>query len=328
MTLNVHLYYPPEPAHLADFTRLLDPGVRLTSGRAVPEEADFDVLVTGRVDAAWLTASPRLRRLIIPWAGVPESVSALLPGYPHIAVHNLHYNAEPVAEFALALLLAAAKAIVPADRALRANDWRPRYAPSDALLLRGRTALIVGYGAIGRHLARLCRAVGMAVVATRRTAAATGDDGVARIVAAEALAAWLPQADVLLLTVPLTPATDGLIGSAELALLPSHAILVNVARGRVVDQAALYDALRARRLHAAALDVWYNYPPDEPARADTAPADFPFGELDNVVLSPHRSAGLHGDADERLRLQALATLLNAAARSEPVPNRVDLAAGY
>jgi phosphoglycerate dehydrogenase-like enzyme len=142
----------------------------------------------------------------------------------------------------------------------------------------------------------------------------------------QALHRLLPCANALFICLPLTPATTGLIGAKELALLPPHAVLVNVARGPIVDEAALYHALRDGALHAAGLDVWYNYPPDEAARAHTPPSDYPFHELDNVVMSPHRAGG--STETELQRMAHLARLLNAAARGEEMPNRVDLQAGY
>jgi phosphoglycerate dehydrogenase-like enzyme len=93
-----------------------------------------------------------------------------------------------------------------------------------------------------------------------------------------------------------------------------------------VDEKALYEALRARRLGAAGLDVWWRYPEGEAARASTPPSAFPFGDLDSVVLSPHR--GGHGLGTEAERAVHLADLLNAIARGGPVPHRVDLEAGY
>jgi phosphoglycerate dehydrogenase-like enzyme len=93
----------------------------------------------------------------------------------------------------------------------------------------------------------------------------------------------------------------------------------------VIEEAALYAELRNGRLQAG-LDVWYNYPPDEAARGDAMPANYPFHELDNVVMSPHRAGG--SDQTERLRMEGLAELLNAAGQGQPIPNRVDLTAGY
>ena len=132
--------------------------------------------------------------------------------------------------------------------------------------------------------------------------------------------------DVLLCVLPETPETTGLIGARELGLLPRHAILVNVGRGRTIDEEALYMALRDRRIRAAGIDVWYQYPKGDAERASTLPSRFPFHELDNVVMTPHRGGWL---ADfEHLRVQALAEMLAAAAAGRPMPDLVDKALGY
>ena len=131
---------------------------------------------------------------------------------------------------------------------------------------------------------------------------------------------------MLIICLPHTPETMELIGEPELALLSPGAILVNVGRGPIVDEAALYHALREGTLHSAGLDVWYNYPSGEAARSHTPPSAYPFHELDNVVMSPHRAGG--SDESEMRRMTHLAALLNAAARGYEMPNRVDLQAGY
>ena len=194
-------------------------------------------------------------------------------------------------------------------------------------MLHGRTVLILGYGSIGQHVGKVCKAMGMRVMATRRSlqnAEAGGLD--ADVYPARDLHRLLPQANVLIITLPLTDETHSLIGEAELALLPEHAILVNVGRGPIVDQAALYHALKNGHLHSAGLDVWYHYPPDEESRANTPPADFPFHELDNIVMSPHRGGG---SLEARLiRMEHLAEILNLAALGHPLPNKVEPKRGY
>ncbi|MDX1686615.1 MAG: NAD(P)-dependent oxidoreductase [Candidatus Promineifilaceae bacterium] len=326
MTLSVYLLRPPDPEPLATLREKLSPDVELVLGPDLPEPATYQVLVAGRPQREHVTASPCLHTLIIPWSGMPEETRSLMLDFPGVSVHNLHHNAEPVAELALALLLAAAKFVVPLDQALRRHDWTFRYEPPPTALLHGKTALILGYGAIGRRLAQACRALGMSVAATRRSAAVRYEEEGVAIHPAAALPELLPRADALIVTLPLTPETEGLLGEAELALLPEGAVLVNVGRGTIVEQEALYEALHRRRLRAAGLDVWYNYPPDAESRTDTAPADYPFPELENVVMSPHRG----GSTDEtgRLRMAHLARLLNAIARGVEPPNRVDVAAGY
>jgi phosphoglycerate dehydrogenase-like enzyme len=329
MNLAVHLLSPPstdEALHRLEENLL--PAVRLTLGTELPRPAEFHLLVAGRPERKHLVASRNLRAVIVPWAGIPKATSELMREFPGISLHNLHHNALPVAEQAIALLLAASKFLVPMDRSLRSGDWRPRYGPNPSLLLDGKGALVVGYGAIGRKVARLCLGLGMRVRAVaRRASALQAEHGDGVLVAGmHELHDLLPLAQALVLCLPLTPETTGIFGERELSLLPPGAVLVNVGRGPTVDEAALYHALRDGGLLAAGLDVWYNYPPDEAARSSTMPSDYPFHELPNVVMSPHR-AGDSTDT-ERLRMDHLVELLNTAARGEPMPNKVDLAAGY
>ena len=291
----------PEGGFLQELAARIE-GVRLVD--AVP----CDVLVDGVPDRE---RAEGCRAIVIPYAGVPKKTRELASrlGVP---LYNLHHNAAPTAEMAMALLLAAAKRVVPLDRALRADDWRPRYSDARDTLLSGKTVVILGHGAIGRRVAVACEGLGMEVVAVRRR------DGVA-------LSELLPRADALMICLPSTPETEGLIGTEELALLPDGALLVNVARGPIVDEQALYDALRSGRI-AAGLDVWYEYPKKEDDRGRTPPSSLPFHELENVVMSPHHG-GLTKET-ESLRARHLAGLLNALARGEEPESRVDLERGY
>ncbi|HSN75065.1 MAG TPA: 2-hydroxyacid dehydrogenase [Anaerolineae bacterium] len=333
---HVHLLNVLSPTELLDLAALrahLDPGVKVTSGLALPEPASFDVLVAGRPTLQQLQASPNLRLLVVPFAGLPDDIRRLLVdpanGLGHVAVHNLHHNTVQTAEMALALLLAAARLLVPNDQALRRGDWTLRYDPPQLTILHGKTILILGYGAIGQHVGRVCQALGMNVLAVRRRPAAPTPTGLEVAThSVNALSSLLPQADVLMVTLPLTDETRGLIGADQLALLPDGALLVNVGRGPVVDEAALYQALHDGRLAAAGLDVWYRYPESETARTHTLPSAYPFHELDNVVLSPHSGGGFGSPYTEQERMLHLARLVNAVYRGEPAPNRVDLNLGY
>jgi phosphoglycerate dehydrogenase-like enzyme len=266
--------------------------------------------------------------LVIPYAGLPDATRTLLQGFPHLAVHNLHHNAALTAEMALTLLLAAAKFIIPCDRALRQHDWRPRYYPPPAVSLDGKTALILGFGQVGQRIGRACHALGMHGLALRRQPDNTIPpvEYPVEIFGPDMLHQLLPRAHALIIALPATAATEALIGERELALLPPAAVLVNVGRGATVDQGALYAALTSGRLGAAGLDVWYRYPHSQAEWENTPPADYPFHSLDNVVLSPHRAGA--STETESLRMTHLAELLNAAARGEPVPNRVNVQAGY
>ncbi len=330
--MKVHLLNmldAPDPMALDVLLDRLAPSIEVTSGAELPSPADFHILVAGRPKREHLVASPNLRAVIIPFAGPPESTRRLLAEFPHLAVHNLHHNAVQTAEMALALLFAAARFIVPADHRLRHGDWTLRHEPASITILHGKTVLILGFGAVGQYVGKVCHALGMRVLAIRRTPHVSGSsESEAQVNGPEQLRELLPCADVLLITLPLTEATRGMIGAEELALLPAGALLVNVGRGPVVDEAALYHGLASGKPAAAGLDVWYVYPETPADRTHTLPSRFPFHELDNVVMSPHTGGALGSTFTERLRMEHLATLLNAAAAGQPVPNRIDLAVGY
>lgn len=327
MTLTVYWPRDGRPAAVEILENGLTPNVRLHWGTEPPER--YDVLIAGRPDREQLTASPDLEALVIPFAGMPTSTRKTLADFPDLRIHNLHHNAEATAEMAIALLLAAAKQLLPFDRAFREHDWRPRYEEfSTSLLLDGKRALVLGYGAIGQRIARVLASLGLAVTAVCRHPDKHADAsqfGI-EVRAVEALDELWPKAEVVTIALPQTPETEGLIGPDEIDRLPDHAVLVNVGRAPIVDQRVLYEALRDGRLGGAGIDVWYRYPSDPAERANTPPADYPFHELDNVVMSPHRAGG--GDVIEERRMAELAKLLNALACGETDVGRVDLAVGY
>jgi phosphoglycerate dehydrogenase-like enzyme len=335
MTMKV--YYPsrvssfyPRGADLEiwqKFQALLDPEVEFVTGEQVEQQADYHVLVSGRPDREMLTASPNLHTLVIPWAGLPDVTAEVMADFPHIPIYNLHHNARTTAESAIMLMFTAAKRIIPIDRTFRQNDWRQRYAPNESIYLYQKTVLILGFGSIGEHVARACQALGMNVVGIKRNPdTPLPEDLHAEIHPPQALHELLPRADVLIITLPLTKETNGLISEEELALLPEHAVLVNVGRGAIVDQSALYHALKDGKLHSAGIDVWYNYPPDKDSYPNTPPADYPFHELDNIVMSPHRGGG--SMEVEAIRMQHLAELINQLARHGEAPNKINLEQGY
>lgn len=324
MPLRVYCPKPPPSPFAATVRDLLDPSVEISFVKP-PEPARWQVLVDGRPTRELLHRSPDLQALVIPYAGLPAATRELCREFPQISIHNLHHNAAPAAEHAVALMLAASKRIVPTDVRLRRGDWRPN-GIGMPLLLEGRTALVIGFGAIGSRIARACQGLGMHVEGIRRsTGSRSIIDGIP-VHGSGMLRALLPRAHVVFLSVPLTECTRGMIGRDELHLLPDDAVLVNVARGGVVDEQALFDGLQINRPAAAGLDVWYRYPENAEARAHTRPSNLGFEKLDNVVMSSHRGGTC--DSIEALRGAHLAILLNVAASGQPMHNPVDLAAGY
>ena len=196
-------------------------------------------------------------------------------------------HAVPLAEHTLLALLYFVKDVPARQQDRRGRVWE-RYCGRE---LRGMTAGVVGLGAVGQEIGRTLRAVGMRVVGVRRSpvvdASALGAD---EVTTPDRLSELLPHCDALVLIAPHTPETEGMIGAGELAALPRGAILVNVARGALVDEDALVDALRAGHLGGAALDV---------ARVEPLPAASPLWDLPNVLLTAHSASTVERE-NERL----------------------------
>jgi len=183
--------------------------------------------------------------------------------------------------------------------------------------LRGSTVGIVGLGGVGREVARTCRALGLRVIATKRTVAGTRDDAVDALLPISQLTTLLEEADAFVLACPLTPETERLIGRAELAMMKPGAIAINIARGAVVDEPALIEALRSGHLGGAALDV---------AAKEPLPQDSPLWGLPNVLISPHSASTV---TIENARLTELfCDNLRRYVRGEPLRNTFDRARLY
>jgi phosphoglycerate dehydrogenase-like enzyme len=273
--------HDPTARHLALLDRL-PAGVRIVASdtaeglRAAAPEARALLVGGGPFRAELESLWPSLTRL--EWlhalsAGLEGLLFPALVESPVVLTNSAGVFARSLGEFALAGMLYFAKDLARMKRQQAATDWTC----FDVDELHQRTFAIVGFGGIGRAAATRARAFGMKIHALRRSTPAP-DPLVDRWFSAEDLDALVASADYLLLSAPLTPATRGLIDARRLALLPPHAVLINLGRGPVVDEAALIGALTERRIRGAVLDVFDTEP---------LPADHPFWRLDNVLLSPH-----------------------------------------
>ena len=221
-------------------------------------------------------------------------------------------HAKPLTEFALLAMLYFTKD-VPGLRAAQATRRWQRLAMDQ---LDGKTLAIIGLGQIGRGIARGAAALGMRVIGARRDVS-KAVEGVAELYPPSELAALLRQAHFLALACPHTPETDRLIGAAELAHLPRGAVLINVARGAVVEQGAVIAALRSGQLGGAALDVTDPEPP---------PPDDPLWEAPNLLISPH-SASTAPTENERI-VDIFIENLRRWQAGEALMNELDAARGY
>lgn len=324
------IYIPriPDDDSLSLLRQHLDEGITVAVGDDIPD--DYHVIIDGRPTDEQLQASPNVHTVIIPFAGLPTETRTLMANYPNIAVYNLHHNNITTGEMALALLFACARQLIPVHNEFRQNDWTSRYLPLPQVVLYQKTVVILGFGSIGQYLAPILRAMGMTVIGVRRT----NPDPEQGIYTLDHLHEVLPKANVLLVALPATDETANLLGEQEFDLLPDKAIVVNVGRAAVIQQEAFYNALKSGKLHAGASDVWYHYPGGKPTPpfggdiTDCAPADVPFHELDNMVMSPHRGGAFGNEDVEQMRYTRIAELMNMLARGETLPNRVYLDKGY
>jgi phosphoglycerate dehydrogenase-like enzyme len=266
---------------------------------------------SGLIEA--LRAAPRVRWVQARNAGAGEQLGAALALEPGLlrdvtvtSVSGIH--AGPLAEFALLGVLAFAKRLPELERDKARRAW-PDVKPTMGVLA-GRTVLVVGLGAIGLEFARLARALGMRVLGIKRTPEEL--PGVDEVAPPDRLAELARRADALVVTLPLTDGTRGLVDRATLAALRPGAVVVNVGRGAVIDEPALIDALRGRRLAGACLDVFAEEP---------LPAASPLWTLDNVILSPHVAARTDDEDDRAVEL--FADNLRRHLDGAPLRNRVD-----
>jgi phosphoglycerate dehydrogenase-like enzyme len=221
----------------------------------------------------------------------------------------------PIAELVLTYMLMFTKGWPLLARQQQAHDYS-RLIPGT---LEDRTVGIVGMGSIGAEIARLARPFGCRIIGTRRSATrrtsdpTTGDE----VVPASDLHYLLGASDFVVLAAPLTPETRGLIDARALAAMRPDAVLMNIARGELIDDAALLDALRQRRIRGAALDVFAEEP---------LPPDSPLWDLDNVILTPHIAGGF--DRYFEVGTAMFCANLERYLRGEPLENVIEAARGY
>jgi phosphoglycerate dehydrogenase-like enzyme len=294
----------------------LDAWDRQTIRRLLP---DADAAFTPYVDRDVFPRAARLRWVQAVAVGVGSLLYPEMVASPVVITNARGIRAHSMAEHVMAVSLALARKLHVAVRRQAARAWAQTELEGAGAVRRlaGRRMGIVGLGAIGTETARLAAAFGLKVSAVRRRAELPAPPGVAEVLPPERLHDLLSHSDIVVLAPPLTSDTRGLIGRAELAVMKPDAVLVNIGRGRLIDDDALIEALRDGRIGGAALDVFAHEPLD--------PAS-PYWDLENVIVTPHTSGAMD---DYWTPLVALfAENLRRFERGEPLLNVVDKKAGY
>lgn len=269
-----------------------------TPAETIQRIADARIVLNGHsvMDETALRAARDLRSVIFLGTGASSYVDLDAARRLDIRVRTIRgYGDRTVAEHAFALLLMAARDGARMDREIRAGVWAPR----EGMELRGRTLGLLGLGGVGQEMARIARGFGMRVIAWSRSGVPPGLD-----VELMDLDAILGAADAVSLHLALTPETRGFLDATRIARMKRGAILVNTARGAIVDEVALVAALRSRHLAHAALDVFTTEP---------LPNGHPFASLDNVTLTAH--AGWKSEASARRLLKIAIDILEEDERA-------------
>jgi phosphoglycerate dehydrogenase-like enzyme len=324
---------------LLDTLRAVSPRLHVTQqtvrnvseiAAALQEHPNTEILYAFHVPPNTLELAPRLRWVQLHSAGADHLLDHPIMSSDVVVTTSSGIHATPIAEYVLASILAYRWRVPLWTHCQREGRWpSERWNLFSRPELRGSTLGVVGYGSIGREVGRLGKAFGMRVLAVRRSTGradqgyavdGTGDpDGTIpeRFYPPEALQEMLAECDYVVVALPLTAATRHFIGEPELRAMKPSAYLVNIARGGLIDEAALVRALREGWIGGAGLDVFDEEP---------LPPDNPLWELDNALLSPH-VAGFTPHYDRRA-VDLFACNLSRYLSGQPLLNQVDKKKGY
>jgi phosphoglycerate dehydrogenase-like enzyme len=259
---------------------------------------------------------PQLLRLFhVPGAGYDAVDLAQMP--PSAVVCNCFGHEQAIAEYVMAAILARHIPLHDADRRLRRGDWAYWAGARERVHqeLAEKSIGILGFGHIGKAIAVRAKAFEMKVhVANRSPASAS--PLVDRFYSMSELPVFFASADFIVVSVPLTDQTKGMVGESAFASMRPSALLINVGRGPIVDEKAFYKALKVERIAGAIIDTWYVYPSQ--AQPNPLPSTLPFHELPNVAMTPHMSGWTNGTI--RRRQKTIAENIQRIASGQPCVN--------
>lgn len=312
------------------------PEVRLIFPEDAEEETllkhapDVEIIVGWRPTEKLLKTARKLSLFINPGAGV-QHVIGLFRGLSNkhtVTLVNGHGNSYFAAQHAVAMLLALTNRIIPHHQWMKQGEWRRGDDDAISIPLREKKVGFLGYGAVNSKVHHFLSGFDLFFTALRRNWQVQRGYIPTMLEKYDAteLHAFLSAIDILIIAVPQTEETDGLIAMKELELLGSGAIVVNVARGSVVDEKDFFGALKHRIITGAAIDVWYDYRPEPDEEGRKFPFHYPFHELENVILSPHRAASPFSDL--RRWDEVVENISRFANGIDEFVNTVDIERGY
>lgn len=260
---------------------------------------EADIIIGWRPTKELLEKAENLKLFINPGAGVKHLIDLFRThNETHdVTVINGHGNAYFTAQHAVALLMALTNKVVQHHNWMAEGRWRMGDSEAASLPLRNRHIGLLGYGAINQKVHKFLSGFDVDFSICRRSWEGKSEPSIRfkNMHDITHLHDFLEVVDTLMIAVPHTPETEGMIGKKELELLGPDGLLINVGRGVVVDGEALFTALERKTIAGAGIDVWYDYKAEPDENGERHPASFPFHRLDNVIMSPHRAASPFSD---------------------------------
>lgn len=298
---------------LTDSHQLISVSQNFTGPDEIAHFQTADVVVGVTLNANMPTPH-KARLLQAPAAGTDGIVRQCLPANCQLANCFGHENA--IAEYVMAALLTRHVPLQAADAALRLGEW-PFFAGRPGALrteLGSQTMGLLGFGHIAKTLAMRAKAFGMKVLVANRSEVQSSD--MDAYFSLERLHEFMAACDIVVVTLPLTEQTRSLVDADAIAAMKQQAVLVNVGRGLVIEERALFEALKNKHIGGAVIDTWYQYPPSE--TANCPPSQFDFASLNNVLMSPHMSGWTEGTVQRRK--QTIADNINRLYKGQSLLN--------
>ena len=291
---------------------------------------DAQVLIGWRPTLELLNQAENMSVFINPGAGIHHLLKDFreLNKKRKVILINGHGNSYFVAQHTVALLLSMMNMIIPHHEWMRQGKWRTGDEDAASVPLRFKTVGLLGYGAINKKVHKMLSGFNINFSVLRRDWSKKENSIPTKIKKYnfEQLHEFLNDIDLLLIAVPVTKLTNNMIGEEELKILGPEGILVNVSRGEIVNQEALYNALKNNTILGASIDVWYEYHPESDDQGRRFPYKFPFHQLKNIVLSPHRGYSPFSDL---LRWnEVIENIKRLSQMRSDLLNVVDLEEGY
>ncbi len=282
------------------------------------------LIIGYKITKELLDKFPNLKLVHVPFAGI-DILNLDIVREKNIPVSNSHTNAKAVAEFAVSLYFSLVKEIPLLDKYMRKGIWKGRWEKTTLDDIYGRTITILGFGAIGKEIAHMLRPFGVKLYAVKRNIKPEDKLSFLEDIGnTKRIIEFLEKSDSLIISLPLTKETENIIGEKELNAL-GRGYLVNISRGKIINEAILFKYLQDNKLKGVALDVWWKYPKRE--NPETYPSQFPFWELENVIMTPH-TAGVTPNFLSKAKEETVRIIKKIATGELPNENLVNLDLGY